>query len=241
MRVEGRSSDTIATVFNFACHPEVAGDSPDPAVRNYLSADMGGYAYDEVESAAGGVAIWLQGAQGAMVTADESGETWEECERIGRALGQRVLEGAAAAQPESNPRIAYTSRPLNVPLYNDLFVWGMMTDILRNAPNRLVWNPTGPYGIGISTKVSIAQIGSLQIATTPGEAYPKIGLNIKQNILTAPHKMVLGLSQDELGYILYPYDYGVSPYLYETSMSVGPTMGPQVEEALAYAIADLTQ
>ncbi|UCH33096.1 MAG: hypothetical protein JSV65_10900 [Armatimonadota bacterium] len=241
MRVEARNGSTIATTFNFACHPEVAGDAPDPLVRMYLSSDMAHYAYDEVESTAGGIAIWLQGALGAMVTSDEEEETWAECERIGRALGQRVLEGAAAGELEANPYIAAASRTLDVPLYNDTFYFGMLWGILRNGPGRLVPNGSSPFGVAITTKVSVAQIGSLQIATTPGESYPKIGLNIKQNILTAPHKMVLGVSQDELGYILYPYDYGTAEYGYETSMSAGPTIGLDVEGALAEALADLPQ
>jgi len=251
MRVVGRTdpqsahrrydgSDTIATVFNFACHPEVTGSSDDDAVKYLLSADVANYAYQEIESAAGGTAIWLQGALGAMVTADEQAETWAEAERIGRALGQRALQGAASAELEKNPQIACASQTLSAPLYNETFYWGLLTGLLRGA-QRAVPNESSPYGIGLTTSVSAIQIGGLQIATTPGEAYPKIGLNIKQNILTAPHKMVLGLAKDELGYIMYPFDYGTSEYGYETSMSLGPNIGVDVEAALRKALAEIQQ
>ena len=245
MRVDSRddedsqASSTIATVFNFACHPEVTGDSPDPAVKYLLSSDIGNYAYDEIESNAGGIAIWLQGALGAMVTTENASDTWAEAERIGRALGQKALQGAAAAELEKNPRIAVAGRALTVPLYNETFYYGMIYGLLRNAPGRLLETGEGPLGVSITTAIGVVQIGGLQIATTPGEIYPKIGLNIKQNILTAPHKMVLGLSKDELGYIMYPFDYGTSEYGYETSMSVGPTIGTEVESALSAAMGDL--
>jgi hypothetical protein len=236
---EAQDGDTIATVFNFACHAEVTGNSWDDTVKYSLSSDLANYAYQEVESGAGGVAIWLQGGLGAMVTADEEDNTWAEAERIGRALGQRALQAAAEAELERNPQIAVTGRALTVPLYNETFYYGMIWGILRNGPGRLVESGEGPFGVSITTALNVVQIGGLQIATTPGEIYPKIGLNIKQNILTAPHKMVLGLSEDELGYILYPFDYNTPEYNYETSMSVGPTIGPDVEAGLTAAMGDL--
>jgi PhoPQ-activated pathogenicity-related protein len=238
---DSQTADTIATVFNFACHPEVTGDSGDDSVKYYLSSDMGSYAYDEIESHAGGIAIWLQGALGAMVTADNEYENWQEAERIGRALGQRVLEGANTAELERNPQIAVATRTLHVPLYNETFYYGMLYGVLRNGPGRLTESEDGPFGTAITTIASVIQIGGLQIATTPGESYPKIGLDIKQNILTAPHKMVLGVSRDELGYILYPSDYGTSEYGYETTMSVGPTIGLDIEDALTKAMEDLNR
>jgi len=248
MRVEARHqanphfTDTIATVFNFACHPEVAGGNhDDPLVWKYISCDIGHYAYQQIEEQAGGTAIWLQGALGAMVTVDQQVRTWAECERIGRALGSKALQGAAAAELEANPSISCASRDLNVPLYNAGLYYGMLVGLLRSGPNRLGPNPASPLGMGVLTRVSVIQVGGLQIATTPGEPYPKIGLHIKEAILTAPHKMVLGLCQDELGYMMYPYDYGTPEYGYETSVSTGPTVGLDVEAGLAQALADLVQ
>jgi len=245
MRVEARldgdepGADTIATVFNFACHPEITGNSGDDSVKYSLSSDMANYAYQEVESAAGGVAIWLQGACGAMVTADKRSSTWAEAERVGRALGRKALQGAAAAELAENPRIAIAGRALLVPLYNEIFFQGMTLGVVRSAPGRLVATGAGPFGVSIATALNVVQIGGLQIATTPGESYPKVGLNIKQHILNAPHKMVLGLAGDEVGYIMYRFDYGTSEYGYETTMSAGPTIGTQVEAALTAAMGDL--
>jgi len=235
-----RTSRTIATAFNFACHPEVAGDSDDPTVRNYASSDIAHYAYGEIESVTGGMAMWLQGALGAMVTADKDAKSWAECERIGRALGRRVIQGVGSAHADASPRIAFATRTLDVPLYNERFYQAILGGIVRFDWANVTLNPSSPvFGLGVVTKVSVAQIGNLQIATTPGEPYPKIGLNIKRNLLTAPYKMVVGLGQDEVGYIMYPSDYGTSEYAYETSMSVGPTIGEDVERALRDAIGGL--
>lgn len=51
--------------------------------------------------------------------------------------------------------------------------------------------------------------------------------------------MVSGLCQDELGYMLYPADYGTSEYECETSMCVGPTAGVAVEAGLQETLANL--
>ena len=74
----------IATLVNYAIHPEVIGSA-----QGILSPDLCGPLYDRIESKAGGVAMFINGAQGGMVTADtrlENGKeanTWEECVRIG--------------------------------------------------------------------------------------------------------------------------------------------------------------
>jgi len=237
--IRSRAARTIATAFNFACHPEVAGDSDDPMVKYYASSDIAHYAYGEIESATGGMAMWLQGALGAMVTADKDAKSWAECERIGRTLGRRVMQGVGSAHADASPRIAFARRTLNVPLYNDRFYQALVWGVLHRGWEHMGGNPASPYGLGIMTEVRAAQIGNLQIATTPGEAYPKIGLNIKHTMLTAPYKMVVGLGQDEVGYIMYSSDYGNPEYAYETSMSVGPTIGEDVERAVSDAIGDL--
>ena len=78
----------VATLVNYAIHPEVIGSA-----QGILSPDLCGPLYDRIESKAGGVAIFINGAQGGMVTADtrlENGKeanTWEECIRIGKSFG----------------------------------------------------------------------------------------------------------------------------------------------------------
>jgi len=84
---EANGDKVIFTLVNYAIHPEVVGNS-----KGLLGPDLCGFLYDEIEKRAGGMAIFLNSAQGGMVTADnrtESGkdaETVEEAERIGRLL-----------------------------------------------------------------------------------------------------------------------------------------------------------
>ena len=78
---------TIATLVNYATHPEILGTK-----RKMMSPDLCGPLYEQIESKAGGVALFMNSAQGGMVTADNRRENnteandWNECIRIGHLL-----------------------------------------------------------------------------------------------------------------------------------------------------------
>jgi len=55
----------IGTLVNYAVHPEVLGSA-----QGILSPDLVGTLCDRLEQSAGGVALFMNGAQGGMVTAD---------------------------------------------------------------------------------------------------------------------------------------------------------------------------
>ena len=79
------------------------------------------------------------------------------------------------------------------------------------------------------TEVGVVRIGQLSAVTVPGEALPKIGFALK-NAISSPYKMVWGLANDELGYLIAGEDW--QPEEYEESMSVGPKAGDQVVGAI---------
>jgi len=81
----------VFTLVNYAIHPEVMGTD-----RKTLGPDLCGPLYDRIESKAGGMAIFMNSAQGGMVTADtrlENGQEandWNECIRIGNLLADEA-------------------------------------------------------------------------------------------------------------------------------------------------------
>ena len=81
----------------------------------------------------------------------------------------------------------------------------------------------------VVTEVGVLRIGQLTAVTIPGEALPKIGFALKRAI-QSPYKMVWGLANDELGYLIAGEDW--QPNEYEESMSVGPKAGDQITDAL---------
>ena len=63
--VSKTSGAVIGTLVNYAIHPEVIGNK-----QGILSPDLCGPLYETIESHSGGVAVFMNGAQGGMVTAD---------------------------------------------------------------------------------------------------------------------------------------------------------------------------
>ena len=219
--------EVIATLVNYAVHPEVLGSG-----RGILSPDLCGPFYDRLESKAGGVAIFMNGAQGGMVTADvrrEDGEesnTWEECIRIGTLLADEALRIVQGAEIQTNPSLFCTSKNIRFPVDSEILRY-----ILNNTPLKM---PTAA-GDSISTRLNYLHIGSARILTIPGEALPNIGYYVKRKMNT-DHAFLFGLTNDAFGYILTKVDFNsFRRYEYVSRTSLGEMTGEiYIEEVLKW-------
>ena len=96
LQVSDANGRAVATLVNYALHPEVLG-----AKQGITSPDLIGPLCDRIEAQQGGMALFFNGAQGGMVTADnreldkpsdasarllERQKRLSECERIGHLL-----------------------------------------------------------------------------------------------------------------------------------------------------------
>ncbi len=208
-----KQGKTIATLVNYAIHPEVIGSG-----RGILSPDMVGPLYDRIEAKAGGVAIFMNGAQGGMVTADNRREnnkevaTWEECQRIGNLLADEALRIVKEAPIQKNPDIFVTSKEVEFPVDSEI-----MRFIIKNSPLGL---HTSNENI-INTRINLLNIGTAQILTIPGEALPNIGFYLKRNMNTE-HAFLFGLTNDAFGYMLTKVDFNsFDRYDYVSRTSLG--------------------
>src|SRR5690606_27307708 len=111
----------IGTLVNYAIHPEVIGSK-----QGILSPDLCGPLYDQIEAKTGGVALFMNGAQGGMVTADnrrpdnQEDRTWQECQRIGRLLADEALRILDSARLQKNPVLNIHSRKTAFPVTSPL-------------------------------------------------------------------------------------------------------------------------
>jgi hypothetical protein len=207
----------IATLVNYAIHPEVIGSG-----RGILSPDLCGPLYDRIESKVGGIAIFMNGAQGGMVTADnrlEDGKeanTWEECIRIGNLLGDEALRIVEGAELQKEPNLRCDSRLISFPVESE-----MMRYILTNSPIKM----SSVKDNVISTRLNYLEIGSAKALTIPGEALPNIGFYIKRKMNTT-HPFLFGLTNDAFGYILTRVDFNsFKRYDYVSRTSLGEMTG----------------
>jgi hypothetical protein len=207
----------IATLVNYAVHPEVIG-----AGRGILSPDLCGPLYDRIESKTGGVAIFMNSAQGGMVTADvrlEDGKeanTWEECIRIGNLLADEALRIIGTAHVQENPDLVCAARTIKFPVASEV-----MKYILHNSPIKM----STYEGDSIATRLNYLQIGTAKVLTIPGEALPNIGYYVKRKMNTE-HPFLFGLTNDAFGYILTKEDFNsFKRYDYVSRTSLGETTG----------------
>lgn len=214
-----------ATLVNYAIHPEVIGAS-----RGIISPDMVGPLYDRIEARGGGTAIFMNGALGGMVTADnrsENGEdmgTWEECIRIGYLLADEALRIISGAPLQTDPILHCTTRVVTFPIDSPI-----MIQIINGSP--LGYELTEDNGT--ETRLAALTIGNAQVLTIPGEALPNIGYYLKRNMV-GDHNFLFGLTNDAFGYILVKEDFNsFRRYDYISRTSLGEMTGEiYIEEAL---------
>jgi hypothetical protein len=205
----------LATLVNYATHPEILGTK-----RKLMSPDLCGPLYDRVESKAGGLALFMNSAQGGMVTADTRRENgteandWEECIRIGNLLADEALRIVEPATAEPDPGLYCVSKEIELPVESV-----EMQYVFKNSP---LANKTGAVDFRVvSTRINLLNIGEAQVLTIPGEALPNIGYYLKRNMKT-DQPFLFGLTNDAFGYILSKEDYNsFDRYKYISRTSLG--------------------
>ena len=214
---KGKNKDLpIVTLVNYAIHPEVIGSD-----QGILSPDLIGPLYDRIEAKAGGMALFMNGAQGGMVTADnrqddnKEANDWEECKRIGNLLADEALRILSEAKIQEDPDLYCASTKAEFPIDSE-----MMRYILNNSPLKM-----GDSDQYVTTTLNLLNIGSAQILTIPGEALPNIGYYLKRNMPTE-HPFLFGLTNDAFGYILTKEDFNsFKRYMYVSRTSLGEETG----------------
>jgi len=139
-----------------------------------------------------------------------------------------LLPSAETATPE---RLRFASTEVQIPLAN----WGFRLLSWLGVLERDL------AGGAMRTTVARFTIGPVAFVTHPGETSPAYALESRE-ILGGRHTVVMGLSQDAIGYILkpdyfrHPDRYAQAEYL--TSVSVGPEAGPRIMEAVRQLVPE---
>ena len=217
--------NVIVTMVNYATHPEILGIK-----RGIISPDLCGPLYDRIESKVGGIAVFMNSAQGGMVTADNRREdgkevaTWEECIRNGNLLADEALRIINGAESQKNPGLLCSTEFVKLPIESEL-----MRYVLDHSPYKA---EIGEDYV-VTTQVNLVNIGTAQLLTIPGEALPNIGFYLKRKMNT-DQPFLLGLTNDAFGYILTKVDYNsFERYDYISRTSLGEMTGEiYIEEAL---------
>ncbi|HLE27628.1 MAG TPA: neutral/alkaline non-lysosomal ceramidase N-terminal domain-containing protein [Anaerolineales bacterium] len=220
----------LATLLIFPCHPEVLWEH-----NPHITSDYPHVLRREIEAATGAPCLFFSGALGGMMTPDVKEHSFDEAEVMGRALAQAALRMLATGPVEPVEALAHYRREYAVPMTNPLFHRAMEAGLLPNTMTT--------EGV-VRTEANLLKIGPAWLAAVPGELLPKLGLELKADLGRAGARVaaVIGLANDELGYILPPevFAYPENPFEpgdhYEETMSIGPEAGPRLMGAMHFLI-----
>jgi hypothetical protein len=221
------SGKPVATLVNYAIHPEVLG--PQAGV---CSPDLIGPLYDEIAAKGGGTGIFMNGAQGGMVTADNRGpnngerRTWAECQRIGTLLADEALRIIAGASEQEAPALFCAARMVSFPVDSPE---------MRMLMKAMAAHGGSAASDSVQAQLNVINIGNAQILTIPGEALPNIGYYLKRK-MHGQNNLLFGLTNDAYGYIMTKEDFNsFKRYAYITRTSLGERTGEiLVNEGLAF-------
>ena len=199
------SGAVLATVVNFASHPESLGSD-----NTLITSDFPHFMREAIEARYGGIAIYqsadlgvLQGPLDVDITDPQTGEpavrrTFRFAEVMGQALAARAAQALdGVSNWEADPALdARSSGRILVTVENPYFrlaagfgVFGRRA-LERDAQNHLA----------TSTEVDALRIGPAQFGVTPNELDPQIGNHYRDLMTQAEHRWMLGLGNDEIGY-----------------------------------------
>ena len=245
-------------LFSYGAHPESLRGK-----NTLLSRDYAGMLCDKVTEQTGDHTLFAPGAIGGLIMTKEFVDAGTERGAVrNRNYTANRLVGYSLSITEDSeeellPRLVCKRRSCAVPMDNTAFWLYKLLGILGNTAVRA----DSATGYGVETEVSLLCLDDLAVALIPGEIFPELVYGGEYGDAAPQHEnpkplaesakehgldrlLVIGLANDELGYIVPPSDFLVNPempYLekitddkgenhYEETNSIGP--------ACAEAIAD---
>ncbi len=206
-----RRSSVLAVLFNHAGHPNIlSGD-------NYLlSAEYPGLAARLLEAELGGVALFVNGANGSVDIDGLRDRDWEGMDRAGRALADSVAEAIHIIVPSDSISIRGACTNYSIPgrrLTDEEWRWAQgilamtggrveaLADGVGDDFKAMLYrqmHETGPRDLAVEQ--TCLALGDCALLTFPGELYTEIGQAIKA---ASPFRRtyIIGLANGYVGYI----------------------------------------
>ena len=242
-------------IVNFASHAELLGTT------SLVSADFPAYLIKEIEEKVqGSNAVFFNGAIGGMISAKEIKKVYRDsidCEAYMKGFGKQLGELVLSVENEIRlePVLNIKTKGITVPGDNTVLVLARYLNVLNNDMGRTKKRSK----VCIYSEVAYMELGKGDVAVflIPGELFPELYngefltetdsanrrkasyKKVLSDMTYCRHKFVIGLCNDELGYILAENDFllnEVLPYInkatdemdrdhYEETNSTGPETG----------------
>ncbi len=227
---ESPEGEPIATLVNIGCHPEVLWSQ-----NQLITSDFPHYLRAKLEADGWGTAIYTSADLGGLVTPQVPEHTFAQAQAMGEDLAEQT-ESILRDAPVIHGEFRHASQVFTVPLDNPLFQAARLLGLIRPQIARGV-RPTSA-----ETVATLTTLGPIAILGCPGEVSPDLGKELRR-MLPGEIPFLIGLANDELGYIIPEVDFRrPANYLdpgksYVESMSMGPKTGTLLQAA----VRDLVQ
>jgi hypothetical protein len=255
----GTDGKPIATLVNWSNHPEALGSKNTLITSDYLDAF-----YRRVESVLGGTAVFMNGALGGMQSPGDASisdprtgksirtPSFEKADLLGRRVADFTIDALKRNSEEVDiDRIVMRRNTVQLPLENEGFRMAAAAGVFGKRSRPIHDN-------AITTSVGYIALYQkqkpvLEIALIPGEMYPELSVGgVKRyegadypeapiepaikSLFRAPYKMLFGLADDEIGYIIPKAEWDArAPWLqnapkswYGEINSPGPETAPLI-------------
>lgn len=235
--------------------------------NRFVSRDYAGLLCDQVSEATGDDAIFMPGAVGGLLMTKEFVSTSypKGAQENLQITADKLTEYALSIvdDREISPEMSISKVVFEVPLDNPAFALYKFLGILNNDAVK----GESATGYSVRTELSVLRLGDIAVALIPGELFPELAYGGKYGMMNpeaenpAPlvetakefgvkELMIIGLANDELGYIVPPSDFLLNenaPYIeriedslgedhYEETNSVGPECAWAIANAFRTAL-----
>ena len=223
IRFQADNSSHQICIVNFASHAELLGDK-----TKKVSADFPAYMIKEIEELNPNTdAVFFNGAIGGMISAKEVKKVYRneiDCEaytkEFGKTLGELVT--LMTEEKQLKPVINIKSKQVKISADNFVLILARLLKVLNNDISRnskrneaYIWSEVGYLELGD---------GEIGMFLIPGELFPELyngefltadesanavdaHYKVLKNLGGAKHNFVVGLCNDELGYIIPDNDF----------------------------------
>ena len=201
----------LATLLNFSAHATVLGSSNTKATGDWPEA-----ADRLLEQRLGGSAITVVGTVGRTQPADRgchdstlTGDAKSICmlDDYATRVIDRAQDAIASARPlGGDPVVAVDSYLITDPSSNPLLLGLLYGGAAAGIPIDRSLTPPWMTGDVIGTSTASARIGDVLLSAGPGEMYPQIPLKVRELMPGLRGYMTAGLADDQLGYLIAPYE-----------------------------------
>ncbi len=198
LRVDSQDGQCRALLVHFATHPTILGAS-----NMQVSAEWPGALQQTLEEAfPNAVALYCNGAEGDQSPAGAKGANeFERVKEFGTRLAGRAQALARTIKTKPNQPIGMVRITPDLPPIQ-------FSPGARNGPYKS-FEPAAKEGLPRQAEIQVLRIGDTAFAGLPGEPICEVGIATQKQVAAAGFRnaLVLGLSNDYLGYIVNEKEY----------------------------------